>query len=451
MQAIRATLAATQRAFHECPGALSRSTRSASSSSRTACASIVVRGEPEAELAASKAADYLAQRLANDSAASLAIFFAKGYGTRSAGVGSLLKARLGVNVAVVGCNSEGGVIGASEEVQDETFALAALAISGSELEVYPFHSDSLSELPALSRGNWNQLAEGRGAALAMCTLPMASQDDPQAWVRLIDVALTPSGASASDPQPPVVAGGLAVGGQAYVDGKLHAAGGFGTVLQSTGSARVDPMVCQGGEAFGPFLEITGVHGDHIITQLDRRNPREVLQPILNGPEVPGQGMSMAGIFVDPTPDTSFPAASSAALLSAALGGRPSCLLRPMHAFTDEGHLILSPLTDSLPYAVGMQLQLHCFSSTHALQELRSRAETDLALNGGRPPDAAIIISCGARGVQLHGQEGLESSVLREVWGRQVPTVGIFAGGEIGPVGLRTYLHAYTTSCLLVRL
>lgn len=443
MRAIQGTLAAVHR--------VSRSSRVAAFSKRTACASIVVRGEPEAELAASKAATYLAERFANDSATNLVFFFAKGYGSRSAGVGSLLKAQLGTGATVLGCNSEGGVIGAGEEVQEETFALAALAVSSSDLGVYPFHSDTLSKLPALARGSWNELAEGRSAAFAMCTLPMASQNDPQAWVGLMDVALTPRGASASVLQPPVVAGGLAVGGQAYVDGKLHEGGGFGAVLRSTGSARVDPMVCQGGEAFGPFLEITGVQGDHVITQLDGKNPRDVLQPLLNSPEVPGQGMSMAGIFVDPTPDTSFPAASSAALLGAALGGRPSCLVRPMHTFTEEGHLVLSPLTDSLPYAAGMQLQLHCFSATHALQELRSRAEVDMALNGGRPPDAAIIISCGARGVQLYGEEGVESLALRDVWGRQVPTIGIFAGGEIGPVGLRTYLHGYTTSCLLIRL
>jgi len=122
----------------------------------------------------------------------------------------------------------------------------------------------------------------------------------------------------------------------------------------------------------------------------------------------------------------------------------------MHAFSEEGYLVLSPLTETLPYAAGMQFQLHCFSPEHALVELRSRAETDMALHNGEPPDAAVIISCGARGVQLYGEEGVESRVLRETWGRDVPTVGIFAGAEIGPVGLKTYLHGYTTSILMLR-
>merc|ERR1719401_722441 len=98
----------------------------------------------------------------------------------------------------------------------------------------------------------------------------------------------------------------------------------------------------------------------------------------------------------------------------------------------------------------MKLQLHCYNSTLALEELRARAEHDMAMHGGRPPDAAVVVSCGARGLSLHGKENVESSVLREVWGRDVPTAGIFAGGEIGPVGLKTYLHWYTTCCLVLR-
>merc|ERR1719401_769131 len=102
------------------------------------------------------------------------------------------------------------------------------------------------------------------------------------------------------------------------------------------------------------------------------------------------------------------------------------------------------------YTAGMELQLHCYNPEHALADLRTRAEHDKAVNGGAPPDAALLVCCGARGAQLHGREGVESGVLREVWGRDVPTVGFFAGGEFGPVGFKSYMHGYTTSCLLLR-
>merc|ERR1719341_1872951 len=98
----------------------------------------------------------------------------------------------------------------------------------------------------------------------------------------------------------------------------------------------------------------------------------------------------------------------------------------------------------------MKMQLQCYNAEHAMDDLRSRAEHDLMLNGGRPPDAAIVVACGARGISLYGEEGVESDILRQTWKTDVPTVGIFAGGEIGPVGLKTYMHSYTTSCLMLR-
>merc|ERR1711957_736529 len=128
--------------------------------------------------------------------------------------------------------------------------------------------------------------------------------------------------------------------------------------------------------------------------------------------------------------------------AAALRGLPSCLVRPLHQFTADGYLVISPLTETMPYEVGMQLQLHCHNAEHALEELRMRAEHDMEMNDGKPPDAAVIVACGARGEVLYGENGVESKKLREIWKKDVPTVGFFAGGEIGPVGLKTYLHGY---------
>merc|ERR1712137_647473 len=124
-----------------------------------------------------------------------------------------------------------------------------------------------------------------------------------------------------------------------------------------------------------------------------------------------------------------------ALAQAAMGGRPNCLVRPMHSFTPDGYLVLSPLTQVTPYTPGMQLQLHCFSSSHALDDLRTRVAHDSSMHDGRAPDAAVVISCGARGLSMYGSEGVENGVFEEVWGRRVPSVGFFAGGEFGPVGL----------------
>eukprot|EP00913_Durusdinium_trenchii_P034707 g32469.t1 len=342
----------------------------------------------------------------------------------STSVGPLLQERF-KDTIIVGCNSEGGVIATGVEHQQETFALAALALKSAGLSAYPFCGD-LSELPPLRRGGkWSSMEDR--AALAFSSLPSPG-GDPQGWVYMLDMML-----KSRSGRPPTVVGGMPVGGHAFVDGDLQVSGAFGVLLEGL---ECSPVVCQGAEPFGPFLEITAVRADHIISEINGQNPRQLLMPLMHGPQVPGHGHSMAGVFVDPKPDEPHGSWTDAHLAAAALGGRPNCLVRPMHSFTPEGHLVLSPLTEMTPYTPGIQLQLQCFSPEHALADLRSRAETDMALHG-RPPDAAVIISCGARGRELYGQEGVESAIFREVWGCDVPTVGFFAGGEFGPVGLRT--------------
>lgn len=398
-------------------------------------------GEIEADAAAKQLATKLSERLT--APPQLVLYLAKGYGPRSSSVGPLLQENFGESAIVVGCSSEGGVLAEGREVQEETFALGALAISSPSLRAYPFHAGELDQLPPLGRGGkWGSQDEP-STALAMAMLP-DTRGDPQSWVGMLDNVL-----AGKSKKPPVVVGGLPVGGNAFVDGERELSGGFGVVLR--GLAGADPVVSPGAEPFGPFLEITGVAQEHVITEINGQSPLKILMPLMHGPEVPCLGHSMAGIFVDPSPEYSQEDGPSALLAAAALGARPCCLVRPLHAFTPEGHLVLSPLTEHMPYSKGMKLQLHCFSRETALSDLRARAETDMALHEGRPPDAAVLVFCGARGVSFYQEEGVESAILREVWGRDVPAVGFFAGGEFGPVGLRTYLHSYTTSCLFLRL
>jgi hypothetical protein len=75
--------------------------------------------------------------------------------------------------------------------------------------------------------------------------------------------------------------------------------------------------------------------------------------------------------------------------------------------------------------------------------------------------AALVFSCLGRGESLYGREDVESAHLQRAAGANgvdggeepifpFPTAGLFAGGEIGPVGARTYLHSFTTSLALFR-
>ena len=86
------------------------------------------------------------------------------------------------------------------------------------------------------------------------------------------------------------------------------------------------------------------------------------------------------------------------------------------------------------------------------------AEQDLsellgqALDGGGPARGALLFSCNGRGASMFGTADHDVRVVRERLGAtgddDVPVVGFFAAGEIGPVAGRNHLHGFTASVLL---
>ena len=74
----------------------------------------------------------------------------------------------------------------------------------------------------------------------------------------------------------------------------------------------------------------------------------------------------------------------------------------------------------------------------------------LAGGGKGSAPGGLMVSCLGRGEALYGAAGVESELLREAYGRELALAGLFAGGEIGPVGARTFVHTYTTTIGLLR-
>mmetsp|Transcript_22192 Transcript_22192/g.35682 ORF Transcript_22192/g.35682 Transcript_22192/m.35682 type:complete len:114 (+) Transcript_22192:1172-1513(+) len=87
--------------------------------------------------------------------------------------------------------------------------------------------------------------------------------------------------------------------------------------------------------------------------------------------------------------------------------------------------------------------LQIFNPNTAMTELGLRLK-DRTVD----PLGALMFSCSGRGLQLYGRSGVESDILNAKWGDSLAKAGFFAAGEIGPVGDRTYVHAFTSSCAL---
>ncbi len=96
---------------------------------------------------------------------------------------------------------------------------------------------------------------------------------------------------------------------------------------------------------------------------------------------------------------------------------------------------------------GQTLQFHLRDAKAADEEFNKLLEEDRQTYIDHPAQGALLFSCNCRGTRLFPEPHHDVSVLRNQLG-DVPIAGFFAGGEIGPVGGKNYLHGYTASVAL---
>lgn len=63
------------------------------------------------------------------------------------------------------------------------------------------------------------------------------------------------------------------------------------------------------------------------------------------------------------------------------------------------------------------------------------------------PAAGLLFSCNGRGTRMFSEPHHDASLIQETLG-PLPLAGIFAQGELGPVGGRNYIHGFTASIAL---
>jgi small ligand-binding sensory domain FIST len=62
-------------------------------------------------------------------------------------------------------------------------------------------------------------------------------------------------------------------------------------------------------------------------------------------------------------------------------------------------------------------------------------------------DASLLFTCTGRGASLFGRPHHDAELVSLATGGNA-TAGMFCAGEIGPVGSRTFLHAFSASVAL---
>jgi small ligand-binding sensory domain FIST len=92
------------------------------------------------------------------------------------------------------------------------------------------------------------------------------------------------------------------------------------------------------------------------------------------------------------------------------------------------------------------VRLHARDAESADRDLREALELRRVAFGG-PPAGALVFTCNGRGRGMFGVPDHDAEAIGEELGG-VPAAGMFAAGEIGPVGGSSFLHGFTATLAL---
>ena len=337
--------------------------------------------------------------------------------------------------ACIGGVSRGGLVGGGIEhssARDES-RVVALAVSGTD--AVPWHSppDGLPDLPA---DTWAEYASASPSdsphLLLLAAPPRDGAFALERWLGRLDSTL---------PWARKV-GGLTVGdGRLFVGARQHDGGAVGLALPDIDFHAV---VCQGALPVGPSFEISASEVN-MIRALDGGTVGSALGDELEQLLITNSSSLMAGVSVPMRPAAGGGHASGGA---AEVGPVSSpYVVRAILGYSQAHSALIVGASPELLEAPGARLQLHQFSADNARREVSASAAALAKRVGGgaAPPLGGLYISCVGRGPSLYGERDVEGALLQSELGGPLELAGLFAGGEIGPVGCRTFVHTFTTT------
>jgi small ligand-binding sensory domain FIST len=339
----------------------------------------------------------------------------------------LLADKLSVPV-LIGC-SGGGVIGTTISGQTQ------------ELEAEPAISLTLAHLPGVQVQVFHIVAE---------ELPDLDSS-PDAWLDLIGVPASPApqfillSSSFSSGINDLLQGldfaypgSVTVGGQAsgggmggrvalFCNDRLYREGTVGIAL--TGNIVLETIVAQGCRPIGEPLQVTKADRN-IILELDEKVPLMVLRDLIASLSEKERILAQHSLFVGVAMDEF--------KLSLQQGD-----------FLIRGILGVDPTAGAIAIGdrvrPGQRLQFHLRDAQASAEDLELLLQSYQDQKDSEPSAvAALMFACLGRGEGLYGKSNFDSELFRRYL-QDIPVSGFFCGGEIGPVGGRTFLHAYTSA------
>jgi small ligand-binding sensory domain FIST len=327
--------------------------------------------------------------------------------------------------ALVGCSGQ-GIIGSAQELEGvPALSLLTLALPGAKLHAVHFTQEMIED--CASPHTWHeQLGITPDEVNAWLIFADPFQMDTE---RLID------GLAEAYPGRPML-GGLASGDTAerrtfiFLNDDVFDEGGVGLAIG--GAYTILPLVSQGCEPIGEPWTITKVRGN-LIETISNRPAYDLLIETLQGLPAEMQRRARYNLLVGLAADEyrdSFP--------------RGSFLIRPLVGVEREKRGLAIGAFPKVGQTIQFQLR-DAAAADRDLIELLEEARASLSAN---KPVAGVLCSCNGRGIGMFGTHDHDAGAVARQLG-QLPLAGLFCNGEIGPIGMRPFLHGFTASLALV--
>jgi len=214
------------------------------------------------------------------------------------------------------------------------------------------------------------------------------------------------------------------GNRLLLDGVVHDQGAVGVLVRGT---PVRTVVSQGCRPIGTPLTVTRAEGNVLgaLAGVDAMTKLQDLASEVSEDDRLLMGMGLhLGIVVD---EHQLDFEPGDFLVRAVTGADPSV-----------GSLTVGDVVE-----VGQTVQFHVRDAAAADDDLRG-------MLAGVDPDearAVLLFSCNGRGERFFGEPSHDAGVVDLLLG-PLPVAGMFCAGEVGPVGGRSFVHAYTASLAL---
>jgi small ligand-binding sensory domain FIST len=228
-----------------------------------------------------------------------------------------------------------------------------------------------------------------------------------------------------------VSGGLASGGQVpranrlLLDGAVFPAGAVGLAISGLA---VRTLVSQGCRPIGRTFVVTRSERN-IVQELGGQVPVERIKETFSAADRPERELMRQGLHLGLLMDEYVEEPARGDFLVRGLLG----------AQAGTGALVVGDMVE-----VGQTVQFHVRDADSADSDLREL----LAGLEAEDPVGALLFTCNGRGSRLFAEPDHDAEAIRAALG-DVPVAGFFCAGEIGPVGPRSFLHAFTASLLVL--